>query len=59
MRGVWSGIRGSNSRPSAWEANALPTELIPHGMTKVWKVSEKSKARERMIKICKQMFAFR
>ena len=24
-----SGIRGSNSRPSAWEADALPTELIP------------------------------
>ena len=26
----WSGIRDSNPRPSAWEANALPTELIPH-----------------------------
>ena len=26
-----SGIRDSNPRPSAWEANALPTELIPHG----------------------------
>ena len=24
-----SGIRDSNSRPSAWEADALPTELIP------------------------------
>lgn len=24
-----SGIRDSDSRPSAWEANALPTELIP------------------------------
>lgn len=24
-----SGIRGSNSRHSAWEADALPTELIP------------------------------
>ncbi len=24
-----SGIRDSNPRPSAWEANALPTELIP------------------------------
>ena len=22
--------RGSNSRPSAWEADALPTELPPH-----------------------------
>ncbi|GEM_PF-2438252 len=25
-----SGKRGSNSRPPAWEANALPTELLPH-----------------------------
>ncbi len=24
-----SGKRDSNSRPSAWEANALPTELFP------------------------------
>ena len=27
-----SGIRDSNPRPSAWEANALPTELIPLGL---------------------------
>ena len=27
---TWSGRRGSNSRPSAWEADALPTELHPH-----------------------------
>ena len=25
-----SGKRDSNSRPLAWEANALPTELLPH-----------------------------
>ena len=25
----WSGRRGSNSRPSAWKANALSTELLP------------------------------
>ena len=25
-----SGKRGSNPRPSAWEADALPTELLPH-----------------------------
>ena len=25
----WSGQRGSNPRPSAWEADALPTELLP------------------------------
>ena len=24
-----SGKRGSNPRPSAWEADALPTELFP------------------------------
>ena len=26
---IWSGQRDSNPRPSAWEANALPTELCP------------------------------
>jgi hypothetical protein len=26
---AWSGKRDSNSRPSAWEADALPTELFP------------------------------
>lgn len=26
---AWSGRRGSNSRPRAWEARALPTELHP------------------------------
>src|SRR5580700_7691373 len=26
-----SGTRVSNSRPSAWEADALPTELVPRG----------------------------
>ena len=29
-----SGGRGSNSRPSAWEADALPTELHPQGPAK-------------------------
>ena len=27
-----SGIRGSNSRLSAWEADTLPAELIPHNL---------------------------
>ena len=27
----WSGRRDSNPRPSAWEADALPTELLPRG----------------------------
>ena len=26
---IWSGRRGSNSRHSAWKADALPTELLP------------------------------
>ena len=26
-----SGRRDSNPRPSAWQADALPTELLPHG----------------------------
>ena len=26
---AWSGRRGSNSRHSAWKAEALPTELLP------------------------------
>jgi hypothetical protein len=25
----WSGRRGSNPRPSAWKADALPSELLP------------------------------
>ena len=28
----WSGRRGSNSRHSAWKADALPTELLPHNI---------------------------
>ena len=30
-----SGRRGSNSRPTAWKAVALPTELLPHFSIKV------------------------
>ena len=30
----WSGKRESNPRPSAWEADALPTELFPLGSPK-------------------------
>ena len=29
-----SGKRGSNPRPLAWEANALPTELLPRSVCK-------------------------
>ncbi len=27
---IWSGKRGSNLRPKAWEAFTLPTELLPY-----------------------------
>ena len=30
----WCGTPVSNRRPSAWQADALPTELVPH-----WKVN--------------------
>ena len=30
---LWSGRRGSNSRPLAWKANALSTELLPQKQT--------------------------
>src|SRR6185503_21252600 len=29
LKNNWSGRRDSNSRPSAWKADALPTELHP------------------------------
>lgn len=29
LAAAWSGLRGSNSPPSAWEADALPDELNP------------------------------
>ena len=33
--GDWSGKRGSNPRPSAWKADALPTELFPQLFSKL------------------------
>jgi hypothetical protein len=44
-----SGKRDSNPRPSAWEANALPTELFPRdvGGTKVKKGFKKSSLRQK------------
>ena len=32
---VWSGRRGSNSRHSAWKAEALPTELLPLNLFRI------------------------
>ena len=34
----WSGKRGSNPRPSAWKADALPTELFPRDTAKIYSV---------------------
>ncbi len=34
--GRWSGKRDSNPRPSAWKADALPTELFPRGRRRWW-----------------------
>ena len=31
-----SGRRGSNPRPSAWKADALPTELLPQLVINLW-----------------------
>jgi hypothetical protein len=39
----WSGKRGSNPRPSAWKADALPSELFPH--CKYTKISSPKKSR--------------
>lgn len=43
----WSGIPDSNWRPSAWQADALPTELIPHqlGMKNISSDSSFAKTR--------------
>ena len=40
---LWSGKRDSNPRPSAWEADALPTELFPHSKHKVTPIFRLSK----------------
>ena len=33
---IWSGKRGSNPRHPAWKASALPTELFPHHLLKIF-----------------------
>ena len=35
LRLVWSGKRGSNSRPQPWQGCALPTELFPHASSRL------------------------
>src|ERR1043165_4281671 len=43
-RGYLSGRRDSNPRPSAWEADALPAELLPHsGVAKLIVLPYKTK----------------
>ena len=31
----WCGTPVSNRRPSAWQADALPTELVPHWLINI------------------------
>ena len=40
-----SGRRGSNPRPSAWKADALPTELLPQFVSYQYKKSRESRIR--------------
>ena len=45
---VWSGKRGSNSRPRPWQGRALPTELFPQGIhVKIWSGKRGSNSRPR------------
>src|SRR5688572_12309930 len=37
--GIWSGKRGSNSRPQPWQGCALPTELFPRFSREIIRVS--------------------
>ena len=46
-----SGRRGSNSRPSAWKADALPTELLPPNQQK-----KVGRARFELTKACASRF---
>ena len=44
---IWSGRRVSNSRPQPWQGCALPTELLPHGVTtNIYRCIESSGAGE-------------
>ncbi len=38
---IWSGKRGSNSRPQPWQGCALPTELFPHCVQHLFDVDYK------------------
>ena len=45
---IWSGKRGSNSRPRPWQGRALPTELFPQGIhVKIWSGKRGSNSRPR------------
>ena len=45
---LWSGRRGSNSRPSAWKADALPTELLPRFSAKIALILAAPRNRKRL-----------
>ena len=45
---IWSGKRGSNSRPRPWQGRALPTELFPQDIhVKIWSGKRGSNSRPR------------
>src|SRR3954465_8331068 len=46
---IQSGRRGSNPRPSAWEADALPTELRPRSRPSLARPKERL-SRERVVR---------
>ena len=43
-----SGKRDSNPRPSAWEANALPTELLPQNVKIIYKYTDNLRFSKRL-----------
>ena len=43
--GTWSGRRDSNPRHSAWEADTLPTELLPLGRMRVYPMTASGRHR--------------
>tara|TARA_B100000214_G_scaffold220888_1_gene160694 strand:- start:2073 stop:2243 length:171 start_codon:yes stop_codon:yes gene_type:complete len=49
----WCGTPVSNRRPSAWQADALPTELVPRWETNIQSKDEAFKNLDTLIKIKK------
>ena len=54
-----SGKRDSNPRPSAWEADALPTELLPQIVIFDCKVKQKKYITKRYLQYFSKVFLLR